>query len=80
MSAKLVKRYNAIGWDWYLVSDECESWVSHDVKEYIEQLESENAKLRELMMHALINLSAWMGYGHPEWMVEAARELGVEAD
>jgi hypothetical protein len=42
------------------------------------QLEAENAKLRELVKDALINLSAWMGDGHPEWMVEAARELGIE--
>ena len=47
MNAKLVKRYNAIGWDWFLVSDECESWVSHDVKEHIGALEAENAKLRQ---------------------------------
>lgn len=40
----------------------------------------ENAKLRELLKDALINLSAWMGYGHPEHIVEAARELGVEVD
>lgn len=41
---------------------------------------NENAELRELMKHALINLSAWMGYGHPEWMVEKARQLGIEVD
>ena len=42
--------------------------------------EAENAKLRELVKDALINLSAWMGYGHPEWMIEAASELGIEVD
>ncbi len=51
-----------------------------DAADAIEQLEAENAELRELMKHALINLSAWMGYGHPEWMVEKARELGIEVD
>ena len=49
MSSNLVKRYNAIGWGWYLETDEWESWVSQPVKEYIEALESENAKLRELV-------------------------------
>ena len=42
--------------------------------------ETENAKLRELMKDALIYLSAWMGHGKPEWMVEKARELGIEVD
>ena len=47
MSSNFVKRYNAIGWDWYLVTNEDSSWVSHMVKEHIEQVEAENAKLRE---------------------------------
>lgn len=46
---KFVKRQNAIGWDWYLETDEESSWVSHMVKEYIERLEAENAKLRDAM-------------------------------
>ena len=46
---KFVKRQNAIGWDWYLETDEESSWVSHMVKEYIERLEAENAKLREYL-------------------------------
>lgn len=44
------------------------------------ELEAENAKLRELMKDALIYLSAWMGHGHPEWMVEKAHDLGIEVD
>ena len=47
MSYKFMKRQNAIGWDWYLESDDCSSWVSQLVKEVIEELEAENARLRE---------------------------------
>lgn len=49
-----------------------------DDAENAKMIMAENAKLRELVKDALINLSAWMGDGHPEWMVEAARELGIE--
>lgn len=49
MSYRFMKRQNAIGWDWYLESDDCSSWVSQLVKEVIESLETENAKLRNLM-------------------------------
>lgn len=44
------------------------------------KLQAENVKLRELMKDALIYLFAWMGYGKPEWMVEKARDLGIEVD
>lgn len=46
----------------------------------LKELQAENDRLRELVKDALINLSAWMGDGHPEWMVEAARELGIEVE
>ena len=44
------------------------------------RLSAENAKLRELLKDALIYLFAWIGYGKPEWIVEKARELGIEVD
>lgn len=51
-----------------------------DDAENAKAITGENKALRELMKDALIHLSAWMGYGRPEWMVEKARELGVEVD
>lgn len=60
MSSNFVKRYNAIGWDWYLESYDWSSWVSQPVKDIIESLETENAKLRELcadMHKALFSLN-----------------------
>lgn len=51
-----------------------------DDAENARMIMAENTKLRELMKDALIYLSAWMGHGKPEWMVEKARELGIEVD
>lgn len=52
----------------------------HSLADYVRKLEEENATMRKLLKDALIHLSAWIGYGHPEWMVEKARELGIEVD
>ena len=78
MSSNFVKRHNAIGWDWYLVTDEASSWVSHMVKEHIEQLEAENAKLRELAWR-LLEVER-IGATSAEWheLLKQASELGVE--
>lgn len=45
-----------------------------------ESLEDDNKALRELLKNALIDLSSWVGYGRPRWMIDRARELGVEVD
>ncbi len=80
MSYRFVKRQNAIGWDWYLESDDCSSWVSPLAKEVIETLEAENAKLRELVKryHHLVTgtdeLWSWQS------VHEQLHELGVEVD
>ena len=78
MSSNFVKRYYAIGWDWYLETDECESWVSQPVKEHIEALEAENEKLRELIssywkrVHLHITSNVERDY------LSELRELGVD--
>lgn len=86
MSYRFVKRHNAIGWDWYLLeSDECESWVSQSVKEVIETLEADNAKLRELVKEMRVCLEDECKRCH-EWdgdicdLEHQMRELGVEAN
>lgn len=92
MSYRFVKRQNTIGWDWYLESGDCSSWVSQPTKEIIESLESENDKLRELLIDAYKDMDAWQmviansdqwGYGKGclerlYKLREAMRELGVE--
>lgn len=50
MSYRFVKRQNSIGWDWCLETYDWSSWVSQPVKEIIESLETENTKLRELLL------------------------------
>lgn len=92
MSYRFVKRKDAIGWDWYLLeSDDCSSWVSPFVKEAIETLEAENAKLRELVswMYDRMDESCAVQYPYAptpisyDRLMQAlarARELGVEVD
>lgn len=76
MSYRFVKRQNAIGWDWYLESDDCSSWVSQLVKEVIETLETENAKLREERDHW--HVEQVHAYGNWEDAHKRAAELQAE--
>ena len=75
MSGTLAKHSNALGWAWYLDTDEGSYWVSHPVKEHIDSLEAENAKLRELVDY--MTPIAW--YAASERERDRMRELGVEA-
>lgn len=76
--SNFVKRRTAIGWDWFMETDEESSWVSHMVKERIESLEAENAKLREFATETWELLTCnepafvWKG------LQEKAHELGIE--
>ena len=49
MKSNIVKQFHAYGWDWYLVEDGRQSWISEPVKKRIEELEAENAKLVDVL-------------------------------
>lgn len=87
MSANFVKRYCAIGWDWHFETDGYSSPVSSVVKDYIESIEAENAKLRELARNLLrvvprdVSGVVIGAHGeHPTYysFADAMRELGME--
>lgn len=85
MSSNFVKRYNAIGWDWYLESYDWSSWVSQPVKDIIESLETENAKLRELCadMAKMLVLACWASVESDEeasQCIYRAEALGIGAE
>lgn len=77
MSGTLAKHSNALGWAWYLDTDEGSYWVSHPVKEHIDSLEAENAKLKEEL--EAVGTAAYL-YGRSDLKIENAklRELLLE--
>ena len=88
-----MKRYCAIGWDWHFETDGHSSPVSNVVKEYIESIEAENAKLRELVRHLYTCMSNIDIDGNYECFLceyentdglcdyeRLMRELGIEAE
>lgn len=88
MSANFVKRYCAIGWDWHFETDGYSSPVSSVVKDYIESIEADNAKLRELVIaqcecvkHDDCNECVHYSEGKCMFPFKSMyRELGVEVD
>lgn len=70
MKSNIVKQFHAYGWDWYLVEDGRQSWISEPVKKRIEELEAENAKLKEEL--EAVGTAAYL-YGRSDLKTENAK-------